>query len=276
MIASGHWTDDVIVGLDVETTAVDPQQARLVTACVAACGATGVATAQWVIDAGVEIPEEATAVHGVSTEQARRDGQPIAVALPELLGVLESCLADGAPLAVFNARYDLTVLAREAERLGVVPLGDRVALRVIDPLVLDKWLDRYRSGPRTLAAMCAHFGARLDRLEGVHGASSDAIAAARLAWVLGRRARVVRRVRDAQEEREFVALVARWEEARQDLDALHALQVEEALAERVRFADYKHSIGQVEEAARIRSEVGWPVLDAPPQPVAPDQLDLGV
>jgi len=49
---------------------------------------------------------------------------------------------------------------------------------VIDPFVLDKKLDKWRKGPRTLTATCAHYNVRLDC---AHDATQDALAAASIA-----------------------------------------------------------------------------------------------
>ncbi|MFD0315975.1 hypothetical protein [Streptomyces flavalbus] len=80
------------------------------------------------------------------------------------------------------APYALTVLARECSRHNVAFLDGDVA-PVIDPFVLDKQIDRYRSGRRTLPALCEHYRVRHD---GPNDATADALAAARLAWRLPR------------------------------------------------------------------------------------------
>ncbi|MCA1008965.1 3'-5' exonuclease, partial [Rhodococcus hoagii] len=70
---------------------------------------------------------------------------------------------------------------REGVRLGYPPL--EVGL-VIDPFVIDRAMDPYRKGKRTLEATCNAYGVRLDD---AHSASGDALAAARLAWKLARK-----------------------------------------------------------------------------------------
>jgi DNA polymerase-3 subunit epsilon len=52
---------------------------------------------------------------------------------------------------------------------------------IIDPFVLDKHLDKWRRGKRTLSACCEHYGVKL---EGAHTSAGDALAACRLAWRL--------------------------------------------------------------------------------------------
>lgn len=269
------WWQQRMVGFDLETTSPLPEEARIVSASVAFCGGGESTDARsWLADPGVEVPEEASAVHGITTERARAEGAPAGVVLGELLRMLGRAVVDGKPLVIFNARYDLTVLDREARRRGYDPLPPELLL-CVDPSVIDKQLDRYRRSypygvdadrakdigipsSRTLEGMALHYGAKLD---GAHDATFDAIAACRVAWVIGARGRVVRRVRSSEEAIELRELQAEWAGVRGDLGLLHRAQQRWALAERDRFAEYKRSIGEHDEAARISAEVGWPVLD---------------
>ena len=54
---------------------------------------------------GVEIPEAAAAVHGVTTEHARAHGQPAQQVVWELAGAIGSLFLDGVPVIAFNAAY---------------------------------------------------------------------------------------------------------------------------------------------------------------------------
>ncbi|MFD0315976.1 exonuclease domain-containing protein [Streptomyces flavalbus] len=97
------WPDGPMVALDVETTGVDPETARIVAAAVAAVGGgTPPETTTWLVDPGVEIPAEATAIHRITTEQARADGQAPATALPEIIEALAEPLSAGCPIVVFR------------------------------------------------------------------------------------------------------------------------------------------------------------------------------
>jgi DNA polymerase III epsilon subunit-like protein len=135
----------------------------------------------WLVDPGVEIPEAAQRVHGISTERVRAEGTPAAEAVPQLLAAVRSLRESGTPLVGHNIVYDLTVLAAEAARIGVLPspaaLLDLLP-PVLDTLVLDKQADRFRRGPRTLEALCGHYGISL---VDAHDAYADARAAGLLA-----------------------------------------------------------------------------------------------
>jgi DNA polymerase-3 subunit epsilon len=132
---------------------------------------------QWLVDPGVDIPAEATAVHGISTEQARTTGARPAVALAEIAAAVVGSWRDQVPVVAFNATYDFTVLDRDLRRhaLGGLVVGGPV----IDPYVLDRKVDRFRRGGRTLTAVCQYYRVALN---GAHDATADAVAAGRVAW----------------------------------------------------------------------------------------------
>ena len=179
---SNRWFDRLAV-FDLETTGIDVETARIVTASVGILDESGscVERWDWLADPGVDIPEGATAVHGVTTHRARTDGRPAGDVVHEIIEMIRRLLETGLPLTVFNAPYDLTLLNREAFRYGIRPLEN--PLPVIDPLVIDKAVDRYRRGKRTLVVAAAHYGVTLTD---AHDAGSDAIAAGRVAQALAR------------------------------------------------------------------------------------------
>ena len=115
----------------------------------------------WLIDPGVPIPAEAAAIHGISTEHAVEHGEAPGPALEEIASLIAADLALGVPVVAFNAAFDLSLLDAELTRHGLPTLGERLGREVtpvIDPLVLDRSLDRYRKGKRKLGDLCAHYG----------------------------------------------------------------------------------------------------------------------
>lgn len=179
------WHKGPLLAFDLETTGVDVETARIVTCCLARLDGSGhdrPDIVRWLVDPGVEIPAEASEVHGISTERARAEGQPAGPAVADIAGRIAAAAADGVPVVAYNAVYDLTVLDRELRRHGHPSLTGRgVELVVVDPYVLDKHLDTYRKGPRKLVDVCTHYQARID---GAHDAGADALAVARLAFKL--------------------------------------------------------------------------------------------
>lgn len=171
----------VIGVFDLETTGVDVTTDRVVTAHVGLLDGDGtvIFSRSWIADPGVEIPEGATAVHGISTEQARTSGRPAFEVVGEIVDALRSIFDGGIPVVAYNAPYDFSLLKYEALRHGITPI--EAPAPVIDPLVVDKTYDRFRKGKRTLEAVAEHYLVALDT---AHDASADAIAAGRVAQAL--------------------------------------------------------------------------------------------
>lgn len=183
-MAGQQWAAGDLVGFDLETTGTDPLRARVVTAAVVReqpGGALHSASRTWLVDPGIAIPEAAAAVHGISTEHARAHGGDYAAGVGEIGDALAQAWSAGLPIVIFNAAYDLTLLEAELTRLGLTPLTARPGFAealVIDPLVIDRAVDRYRRGKRTLGDMTAHYGVVATD---AHSADGDAIATCRLA-----------------------------------------------------------------------------------------------
>ena len=165
-----------IAVFDLETTDRDPLAARPVTC---ALGLLGDPIAEILVNPECEISAEATAIHQITTEQAAAHGQDRARMIPWIRDTLEEYQTRGIPVVVFNAPFDLTIINAELRRFALQPLS---ISHVIDPLVLDKHVDKYRKGRRQLAAMCAHYGISLG--ESAHSCVADATATGHLAGAI--------------------------------------------------------------------------------------------
>lgn len=175
------WHREPMLAFDLETTGPHPDTARIVTAVlIALVPGHEPHVTEWLVNPGVPIPACATAIHGITTERARDDGQPSETAVFEITGRIALALGRGIPLVGMNLAYDLTVLDREARRHHIDTLSRRLdeVAPVIDIYVLDKQVDKYRKGKRTLSAMCDTYDVTHG---GAHDAASDALAAARIA-----------------------------------------------------------------------------------------------
>jgi DNA polymerase III subunit epsilon len=224
-----RWFDTVGV-FDLETTGIDVATSRIVSANVSLIGPDGEAIERtdWLADPGVEIPLQASNVHGITTERARAEGRPAADVVAEVVEALRSILARGFAITIYNAPYDLTLLRHESIRYGVEPLKDPAP--IIDPLVIDKAVDRYRKGKRTLEAAAVVYGVPL--LD-AHDAGADAIAAGRVAQALAAKG---------------------FSELNVDVNELHRRQVGWSAEQSASFADYMrrtHNPDFVETS-------GWP------------------
>ncbi|WP_058234817.1 exonuclease domain-containing protein [Devriesea agamarum] len=158
------WLDRPLLGFDTETTGTDVTSDRIVTAALVYSTGPGrdrEVVATWLIDPGIPIPEAAQAVHHVTTEHARTYGQPPAAALDEMAALIAEALGDGTPLVAFNGSFDLKILEHELRRNNLPTVTDRLGhdiAPVVDPLVLDRSLDRFRKGKRTLSTLCELYG----------------------------------------------------------------------------------------------------------------------
>jgi DNA polymerase III subunit epsilon len=232
------WHTGPMVAFDLESTGVDVESDRIVTACVTLVDGSGkrpIVPMSWLVDPGVDIPQGATDVHGITTEHARQYGRPGAECVEEITDRLHTVIAnvDG-PIVAFNGCFDLTLLDRECRRHGAPTLSDRcendgLPLHVVDGFVLDKHVDKFRRGKRTLEAVCQHYGVRLD---GAHDASEDAVAAARVAW------------RIAQQYPQIAEMA---------LVDLHALQVQAKRDQDADFANYLR--GQARRARDVEEQL---------------------
>ncbi|MGF0115854.1 exonuclease domain-containing protein [Promicromonospora sp. Marseille-Q5078] len=172
------WSRGPLLGFDTETTGLDVEADRIVTAALVLRGPDGSRTVHtWLLDPGVEIPAEATAIHGITTADARARGLEAAPALEEIAATLVAHVRHGAPVVAYNASFDLTLLDVELARHGLPTVPDRLGrpvAPVLDPLVLDRWLDGAREGKRRLGDLCALYGIEGDG--DLHSADVDVLA----------------------------------------------------------------------------------------------------
>ncbi|WP_288813635.1 3'-5' exonuclease [uncultured Corynebacterium sp.] len=173
---NGHFDPSHMLSFDLETTGVDPRTAKIVTSAAVTIKGKDRDDVELLADPGIEIPEAASKVHGITTEYAREHGRPHDEVLAETIERIRKGWEEGATLIVYNAPYDLSVL-RALEPSFTVD-GP-----VFDPLVVDKEKRKFQKGKRTLEVVAAHYKVPLDN---AHEATADAVAAARIAWKLTR------------------------------------------------------------------------------------------
>lgn len=175
------WAKHIAV-FDTETTGLDLETARIVTASVLELNENGDIVQdrdEWLANPEIEIPASASAVHGITTEIARSKGRDYKTVIAEIIQCLNDCFDRGIPVVAYNAPYDFTILYHQASALGLEPIANPPL--VIDPLVLDKKLDTYRKGGRKLETVAALLQVKLDD---AHNSKADAIAAGRVAQAM--------------------------------------------------------------------------------------------
>ncbi|MHC3817974.1 exonuclease domain-containing protein [Streptomyces sp. DT9] len=184
-----HWYEGPLAAFDTETTGVDVEGDRIVSAALVVQDSTGGRTrvTRWLVNPGVPVPAGATEIHGLTDDHLQRNGRWPAPVVEEIARALAEQSAAGRPLVVMNAPFDLTLLDRELKRHRASSLAGylgNASLCVLDPRVLDKHLDRYRKGRRTLTDLCELYGVVLD---GAHDATADASASLELVRAVARR-----------------------------------------------------------------------------------------
>jgi DNA polymerase-3 subunit epsilon len=136
------WAVGPLVAFDTETTGVDVEADRIVTAFL---GDGSASDLSWLVDPGIAIPAEARAVHGITMDEARAHGRTAVEAVGEIVGALTRALAAGIAVVTYNAAVDFTMLDRECRRYCLGTLEDhlrRPLSPLVDPWVLDKHVDR--------------------------------------------------------------------------------------------------------------------------------------
>jgi DNA polymerase III subunit epsilon len=229
------WASLPVLAIDTETTGVDPFTDRIVSVAAVTVLPDGSTDGVWstIIDPGVDIPDGATAVHGITTADAQANGVDPRVALDELGALLWRHMADHegrAAVVMFNARFDWPLILAEAARHQV---EFPCFAPILDPYLLDRICDRYRPGKRQLTMVADHYGVEL-AAEDAHGAVADARAAGRVL-----REMIVR----------YPGL------AGQTLAQLWLTQVHGHEQDRQRFVDYMRR----QKDPQFDTPAGWPV-----------------
>ncbi|MFF7880948.1 exonuclease domain-containing protein [Streptomyces sp. NPDC020794] len=168
------------LGWDTETTGPDPVEDRIVSAAVVARdGVLPDRIFPFLINPGVPIPPEATAVHGIDDVRVQAEGRDPKSALDEIATHLAAAISFGTPVVAFNQSFDWSILHYDLLRHGLPTVADRVGpgpYPLVDPHVLDKQCDVYvkGSGMRKLMPTATRYGVVL---EDWHTAEADAVAA---------------------------------------------------------------------------------------------------
>ncbi|MBI5625019.1 MAG: 3'-5' exonuclease [Elusimicrobia bacterium] len=161
--------DRPIVFFDLETTGISFSEDRIVDVALLKRHPDGHEEIfESLVNPGISIPSEATAIHHITNEMVR-DAPTFRVLAPKLLE-----LFDGSDVGGFGvSRFDLPMIAGEFKRNGF--LWSTEGRRVIDAMKIF-----HRMEPRTLGAALKFYCSK--SLEGAHRASADAKASAEVFW----------------------------------------------------------------------------------------------
>jgi len=162
-------SDTVFAVVDLETTGFNPQKDRIVQMAAVLMNGRGEVVDTFDTVVKPESPEQyehgAEHVHGISREMVER-GMPLRDALTHIWS-----FTDGKVFTAHNARFDISFLEAESERVGM----KREVKNYLDTLALAREADADRKRKHSLQALCEHYGVTVER---AHEAMSDAKATA--------------------------------------------------------------------------------------------------
>ena len=190
-VPTGHWSEGTFCLFDVETTDADPQTARIVQASFIVQnpdGSAGKGSYTTLVNPECEISEEAIAVHGITQAQAEKDGVDTASALAELTKRFQRAAELGYPVVIFNLPFDWPIYEAECKRQDQG--GPVTRPLFVDPLLVDRKVDKYRKGSRTLASMVEYY---LGHTFKPHDAGADALETGLVLREMVRRHKVLQR-----------------------------------------------------------------------------------
>lgn len=169
-----------LVAFDTETTSPNPLEARLVTVAAihmhvvqnpdGTSSVHEVSKFDIIVNPGVEIPQGAIDVHGVTNERAQAEGMPHEQGVALTNQFLQAAWSNGAVVVAYNAAYDLSIIANHTP-------GFRVGGFVYDPLVVQRAMNPNKWGGNKLGVVAESMGISLVN---AHDAYDDARAAGML------------------------------------------------------------------------------------------------
>jgi DNA polymerase-3 subunit epsilon len=231
-----------MLGFDTETTGVKYDEALILSSALVnimdpQAGQPQVATVDY-LDHGLNDPIPAGHIHQLSAGFLRENGNDPAQTLEAICLVMAAVMGPSQPLVGMNLAFDLTMLDRNCRRYGVTPLSDRCQIYAVDAYVLDKLVEPYRKGKRNLEALAKIYQVPWDD-GGAHTAGADAVAAARVAWRIGRlyppvgalTAEQITRFQTewkAEQDRSFAAYRAKKGESTDGIDGMWPVRLPDA------------------------------------------------
>lgn len=153
-----------LIVLDCETSGVNVAEDRIITCAIRVTDDKELVTQQlWVIDPGIEIPKEASEIHGMTTEWVQENGRKdVNVAIHEIYDTLRYYSGEYV-IAGYNHAFDLAMLEAEVHRhTDMISFKSSLDTLFLDPLILDRKLDKYRKGSRKLIDVAKHYGVEVD------------------------------------------------------------------------------------------------------------------
>lgn len=219
------------VTFDVESTGVDTDNDRIITCFLRAReGGRNIFERNWIINPGVEVPKEASGVHGMTTEWVQENGRTdVSTAIEEIVHELSEYGHYGFVICGYNSAYDLAILEAEAKRYnpGVQNLrvkGGLPKYRFIDPAIFSRVFDKYKKGGHKLITVAQRNGIEVEE-DRLHSADYDVEVTEKLVKIMLNRAwRELADLRAGLTPDEFVTALQEWQAEQKEIWAEHTTE----------------------------------------------------
>lgn len=221
-------TDLKIVTFDIESTGVHTDTDRIITCFMRARdGDKVVFERNWILNAGVEVPQEASDVHGMTTEWVREHGRTdVAEAIEEIVHEISEYAHYGFIVCGYNHAFDLAMLEAEAKRYNPGVQNLRIKdwvpkYRFIDPAIFSRVFDKYVKGGHKLITVAQRNGIEVEE-DRLHAADYDVEVTEKLVKIMLNRAwRDLPDVRKDKTPDEFVTALQTWQAEQKQIWAEH-------------------------------------------------------
>lgn len=229
-------TELKLVTFDVESTGVDTDNDRIITCFLRAReGESVLYENEWIINPGVEVPKEASDVHGMTTEWVQANGRTdVSTAIEEIVHELSEYGHYGFVICGYNSAYDLAILESEAKRYnpGVESLRVKDGLpnyRFIDPAIFSRVFDKFQKGGHQLITVVKRNGIEVEE-ERLHAADYDVEVTEKLVKIMLNRAwRELSDLRKGLTPDEFVTKLQEWQAVEKKKWAEHTTRYFESI-----------------------------------------------
>lgn len=203
-----------IITFDTETTGIDTENDRIITCFMRARDNDEIVFEKnWVIDPGVEIPKEASDVHGMTTEWVRENGRKdVDEVIKEIISELENYALLRYTVCGYNHAFDLAILNSECKRYcegEELYFGEDV--KYLDPAIFSRVFDKFKKGGHQLITVAKRNGIEVqeDRL---HAADYDVEVTEKLVKIFLNRAwRELPELRKGLTPDQFVTRLQGWQ-----------------------------------------------------------------
>lgn len=182
---------EVICVWDTETGGVQIEKDRIFTAYAMLRHISGetIKEQSWVINPGVPMSPEASAVNGLTDEFIQANGMPSRQGINEIYMFLSDAKHAGIPIVGYNQAFDLGILSHEVRRHFGFDMHDTLgagstsgSALFFDPFVYDVGMVEKRRGNRKLMTVAGqHYGIPIDESR-LHEAKYDVEVTNHLAW----------------------------------------------------------------------------------------------